>query len=124
VQNVNAWTKAGVMMRDGLAADAAHAFMIQTPTTTKGTSFQRRVTAGGTSTSTTGPAVAPPYWVRLARSGNTFTAAVSPNGTTWTVVGSDTIPMGSTIEVGLAVASHVAGSLATATFDNVSVTAP
>jgi len=39
VQNVNAWTKAGVMVRNGLTAGAAHAFMIQTPTTTKGQRF-------------------------------------------------------------------------------------
>ena len=123
VQNVNAWTKAGVMVRNGLAGGAAHAFMIQTPTTTKGTAFQRRSTANGTTTNTAGPAVAPPYWVKLVHSGNTIAAAISPNGTTWTAVGTDTIVMGTTINVGLAVSSHVAGNLATATFDNVTVTA-
>jgi predicted amidohydrolase/regulation of enolase protein 1 (concanavalin A-like superfamily) len=122
VQNVSTWTKAGVMVRDGLTAGAAHAFMIQTPTTIKGTAFQRRAVANAATTSGAGPAVAPPYWVRLARSGNTFTASVSPNGTTWTVVGADTIAMGATVDVGLAVSSHVAASLATATFDNVTIT--
>jgi regulation of enolase protein 1 (concanavalin A-like superfamily) len=116
------WTKAGVMVRDGTAAGAPHAFMLQTPTTARGTAFQRRVTGNGTTTSTAGPAVAPPYWVRLERSGNTITGSVSPNGTTWTVVGSDAVPMGATINVGLALSSHVAGTLATATFDNVTVT--
>jgi hypothetical protein len=60
--------------------------------------------------------------VKLARAGDVFTASVSPDGVTWTVVGSDTIVMGSTINVGLAVSSHVAGTLATATFDNVAIT--
>jgi regulation of enolase protein 1 (concanavalin A-like superfamily) len=123
VQNVSAWTKAGVMMRGGLAPGATHAFMIQTPTTAKGTAFQRRVTAGGTTTSTAGPVVVPPYWVKLARHGDTFSASVSPDGITWTAVGSQTIVMEATINVGLAVSSHLAGSLATATFDNVAVTA-
>jgi regulation of enolase protein 1 (concanavalin A-like superfamily) len=123
VQNVNGWTKAGVMLRNGLAAGAPHAFMIQTPTTVRGTAFQRRPTANGTTTHTAGPAVAPPYWVGLVRNGDTITAAVSPNGTTWTVVGTDTIVMGTTINIGLAVSSHIAGSVATATFDNVTVTA-
>jgi regulation of enolase protein 1 (concanavalin A-like superfamily) len=122
VSNTDPWTKAGVMVRDGLTAGAAHAFMIQTPTTIKGTAFQRRAVANAATTSGAGPAVAPPYWVRLARSGNTFTASVSPNGTTWTVVGADTIAMGATVDVGLAVSSHVAASLATATFDNVTIT--
>ena len=123
VQNVDSWTKAGVMVRNGLAAGAAHAFMIQTPTTTRGTAFQRRSTVNGATTHTAGPVVAPPYWVKLVRSGDTITAAVSPNGTTWTVVGTNTIAMGTTINIGLAVSSHVAGSLATTTFDNVAVTA-
>jgi phosphatidylserine/phosphatidylglycerophosphate/cardiolipin synthase-like enzyme/regulation of enolase protein 1 (concanavalin A-like superfamily) len=123
VQNVNSWTKAGVMFRDGSTAGAAHGFMISTPTTIKGTAFQRRVTAGGVSTHTAGPVVAPPYWLKLARSGNTITASASADGNTWTVVGTDTIVMGPTISVGLAVSSHVSGALATATFDNVAVTA-
>jgi hypothetical protein len=38
------------------------------------------------------------------------------------VVGTDTIVMGTTINIGLAVSSHLAGSLATATFDSVRVT--
>ena len=122
VQNVHSWTKVGVMFRDGLTPGAAHGFAIVTPSTVKGTAFQRRVTAGGISTHTAGPAVAPPYWVKLARAGDVFTASVSPDGTTWTVVGSETIVMGSTVNVGLAVSSHVAGTLATATFDNVVIT--
>ena len=122
VENVNAWTKAGVMMRDTTASGSAHAFMISTPTTTKGLAFQRRVTTGGASTNTAGPVAAPPYWVRLTRSGNTITAATSANGTTWTTVASDTFTMGTTIRVGLAVSSHVAGTPATAVFDNVTIT--
>ncbi|MGE3403272.1 MAG: phospholipase D-like domain-containing protein [Vicinamibacterales bacterium] len=122
VQNISSWTKVGVMFRDGLTTGAAHGFAIVTPSTVKGTAFQRRVTAGGASTHTAGPAVAPPYWVKLARAGDIFTASVSPDGVTWTVVGSDTIVMGSTINVGLAVSSHVAGTLATATFDSVAIT--
>ena len=45
----------------------------------------------------------------------------SANGTTWTLMGSQTITMGSTVYVGLAVTSHKTTALATATFDNVSV---
>jgi hypothetical protein len=39
-----------------------------------------------------------------------------------TQVGTDTIAMGSSVNVGLAVSSHVNGTLATATFDHVTVT--
>ena len=43
----------------------------------------------------------------------------STNGTTWSLVGSDTISMASTVYVGLAVTSHNPGARATATFTNV-----
>jgi len=123
VQNVNAWTKAGVMMRNSLSASAAQGFMIVAASSAKGTPFQRRPLDGGTSVSTSGALVTAPYWVKLVRAGNLITAYESADGTSWVVVGSDSFTMGSSILVGLAVSSHVAGTNATATFDNVSVTA-
>jgi regulation of enolase protein 1 (concanavalin A-like superfamily) len=122
VENVNAWTKAGVMIRDGLGADAAHAFMLVTPSTTKGTAFQRRPTAGGTSLNTPGPLAAPPYWVKLVRLGAAISAYASADGATWTLVDSESITMAATMNVGLAVSSHSDGVAATATFTNVTVT--
>jgi hypothetical protein len=119
VQNVDAWVKAGVMMRDGLTAGAAHAFMLVSPG--KGLAFQRRVSAGGISTHTSGGSGTAPAWVRLTRTGNVFTAERSADGATWTLVGSETIGMGATISVGLAVSSHRDGTLATATFDGVGI---
>ena len=44
VDYVHRWTKAGLMIRDGLAPDARHAFVLATPTTEKGVAFQRRPT--------------------------------------------------------------------------------
>ena len=61
-------------------------------------------------------------WVKLERRGNTITAYSSTNGLNWTLVGSDTFVMGPNVHVGLAVSSHVTGQLATATFDQVTVT--
>jgi hypothetical protein len=87
----------------------------------KGLAFQRRTAAGGLSVSTSGGPGAAPYWVRLHRAGNAITASVSPDGTSWTFVGSDTIPMGQSVLVGLAVSSHITGATATARFDNVTV---
>jgi regulation of enolase protein 1 (concanavalin A-like superfamily) len=122
LQNLDVWTKAGVMMRDGLSAGAAHASMFVSPTTLKGSAYQRRPTADGASVSTTGPAVKPPYWVKVVRQGTTFTAYTSLDGTGWTPVGSETIVMADVIDVGLAVVSHKNGTLATATFTDVTVT--
>ena len=120
VENVNAWTKAGVMIRASTSSGSAHAFMMVTPG--KGLAFQRRPASGGATTHTAGPAGTAPYWVRLQRQGNTLTASVSTNGITWTTVGSETMTMSSSVLVGLAVSSHVTGTLATAVFDNVAVT--
>ncbi len=121
VQYVASWTKAGVMMRETLDPGSPHGFMLVSAG--KGLAFQRRVSANGLSTSTAGAAVAAPQYVRLKRSGNTITASASSDGTNWTTVGSDTIAMSSTIYVGLAVSSHVAGTLATAKFSSTAVAA-
>jgi hypothetical protein len=120
VQNVAAWTKAGVMMRETLSAGSRHALMLMSAG--KGPSFQRRVATNGVSTSTSGGTGTAPAFVKLTRAGNTITAFQSADGVAWTTVGSDTIAMAATIHVGLAVTSHVAGTLATATFDSTVVT--
>ena len=51
-----------------------------------------------------------------------FTAYESVDGTTWSEIGSDTIPMDQSIYIGLAVTSHTTSASATCTFDNVTVT--
>jgi regulation of enolase protein 1 (concanavalin A-like superfamily) len=122
-QRVNDWTKAGVMIRASTAAGSAHAFMLATPTGVKGLAFQRRAVAGGVSTHTAGGCGVPPVWVRLTRAGNIITAYRSADGVAWSLVGSDTIVMAATVNVGLAVSSHDNATLATATFDQVRITA-
>jgi regulation of enolase protein 1 (concanavalin A-like superfamily) len=121
VQNVAAWVKAGVMIRSELTAGSAHAMMMVTPG--KGNAFQRRTVGGGTSSSTPGSFVTAPYWVKLARLGDSITASESSDGVTWRTVGSATISMPGVVFAGLALSSHSATALAAATFDRVSVTA-
>ena len=120
VQNINAWTKAGVMIRETTDPGSSQAFMLLSYS--KGTAFQRRPTTGGGSVSTTGTTtLAAPYWVRLDRAGDTMTAYQSPDGVMWSVVGTDTIPMATSVLVGLGVSSHTTTATATAVFDNVSI---
>src|SRR5206468_9754897 len=65
-----------------------------------------------------------PYWIKLARSGNVFTMYSSADGVNWLQLGaSQTVSMAPNVYVGLAVSSRTTSSLATATFDNVSITA-
>jgi regulation of enolase protein 1 (concanavalin A-like superfamily) len=104
VTNANAWSKAGVMFRESLTAGSAHAFVLVSAA--KGVAYQRRELTGGVSVSTAGSLSAPPRWLRLDRSGNTFSAYESADGATWTLVGRDTIAMAPQIYVGVAATSH------------------
>ncbi|MDE3099526.1 MAG: RICIN domain-containing protein, partial [Verrucomicrobiota bacterium] len=65
-----------------------------------------------------------PYWVKIVRSGNTFTGYSSPDGSTWTQVGSISVTMASGVDAGLAVCAHNNTALNTSTFDNVSIAGP
>jgi regulation of enolase protein 1 (concanavalin A-like superfamily) len=123
IQNVNAWTKAGVMIRNSLSPSAAHGFQLVAASATKGVPYQRRLSDGAVTVSSPGSLNTAPRWVRLVRAGSRITGYESADGVNWTVVGSDTFAMGSTVLVGLGVSSHVAGVNATATFDNVTVSA-
>lgn len=119
--NTWVWAKAGVMIRQSLAANSPHAFMLVTPGS--GTAFQYRVTANGNSSNVGGGALAAPYWVKLVRAGNSFTGFQSPNGVTWTQVGSATIAMTGGVYVGLASTTNNVAASGTAVLDNVTVIA-
>jgi len=100
-----AQAKVGVMIRESVAPGSAMAGMFVTGSAA--TTYIRRTTTGGTASATAGsPATVPlPYWVKLDRTGDTFVASISPDGSNWTVVGTDTIPMPSGSFVGFAVTS-------------------
>ena len=75
VSFANAWSKAGVMVRETLDAAASHATILVSAG--KGVAFQRREATGGQSVSTAGSPSGPPRWLKLVRSGNSFTASES-----------------------------------------------
>ncbi|HEX6463955.1 MAG TPA: Ig-like domain-containing protein, partial [Vicinamibacterales bacterium] len=100
----DAWSKAGLMIRETLSAGSAHAFALVSAG--RGVAFQRRPVADQETVSTSGSSAAPPDWVRLKRNGSLFTAYESSDGSTWTVIGSDTIPMADSVYVGIAATSH------------------
>jgi chitodextrinase/regulation of enolase protein 1 (concanavalin A-like superfamily) len=120
--NTSGFAKAGVMVRETLAAGASEASTLLTPS--NGALFVDRSGTGSASNSVHGPGVAAPYWVQIVRQGNQFTSLISPDGNAWTTIGSISIPMASSVDVGLAVTSHDDGTLSTVVFDHVSVGAP
>lgn len=116
------WSKAGVMIRSSLRGDAAHALALVSAA--KGVAFQRRPANAGGSAHTAGPAVRAPWWVRLVRTGTMVTAYASQNGAVWTPIGSDTIALGATAYVGVAVTSHEPARRTTATVSALTTTHP
>lgn len=119
LQPVDPWTKGGIMVREGLLADAPNVTLEVTPG--NGIVLQSRAVRGGQSISTKVTGVAP-QWLRLQRTGSSFTASYSANGTTWTTLGIRAITLTSQVLVGLSLTSHNPATLATATYDNVLVT--
>ena len=120
-----AYAKAGVMIRDGSAANAGYAFSFLTPSTGaggQGANFEYRNGAGSAaqSAASTG-GVSAPGWVKLVRRGGVFTAFRSTDGVNWLQNGPAVgIAMGATVQVGVAVSGGGA-ALNTAALSNVSV---
>lgn len=123
--NTDPWAKAGVMMRESLAANSRFALMLMTPGA-NGAAFQYRTATGGSAAPSNSQdnVSTIPRWIRLVRQGNTFSGYSSVNGTAWTLRNAITMTMPATIYVGLAVTSHLDGTLGTAVFDNVSLVLP
>ncbi|MFB9276885.1 DNRLRE domain-containing protein [Cohnella cellulosilytica] len=122
----NGWAKAGVMIRETLDADSKFADVVVTPS--NGISFQRRVSTGQNLSNTTGYYDSVPggvsEFVKLVRSGDTFTGYKSADGVSWTQIGSPVaLPMNSAVYVGLAATSHNAAALGISTFDRVAIEA-
>jgi hypothetical protein len=125
VVNTNTWAKAGVMIRQSIDAGSIHAFMPITAGGGNGASFQGRVTGNGASNNAdkAAPVIAAPYWVKIERKGLSFSGYISPDGKTWTQLGTaQTIAMNNPVLIGLALCSHDAALTTVAGFSNVSFT--
>ena len=126
ITNTNASAKGGVMIRETLDPGSQYAIVAVTPTT--GVKFERRLTNNDVSVGTTQAGLPAPRWLKLTRTGNTLTAQHSADGVTWTDVTataaatSDTVVMGGTIYIGVALTSHAANVACTAVFSNIKTT--
>ena len=114
----NSRAKSGVMIRESLDADAPHAFMAMTPSSSS--YFVFRTEAGESSDEDRG-SESLPHWVRLVREGNVLTGFSSEDGDDWDEVGSATVSLSDDVLVGLAVTSRRSGELSTAMFTNVAI---
>jgi beta-glucanase (GH16 family) len=117
--NTNTYAKAGVMFREALTPTSKHA--MTDVSAGAGVEFLTRSAVSGITAADVAAGTAP-KWIRVVRSGNTFTSYTSDNGTAWTQLGTPkTIAMASTIYAGLAVTSHNNGTLTTGVFSDVIV---
>jgi regulation of enolase protein 1 (concanavalin A-like superfamily) len=124
LQGGSGYVSAGVMIRESLNAGSTNAKTADWASY-HAIYFDVRSTTGGSTSEPASLGVTPPYWVKVSRSGNTFSSYVSSDGVTWVQLGtSQTISMAQNVYVGLAVTSGSSSTYATATFDNVSITNP
>lgn len=113
------WSIAGVMIRDSLADDSAHASISMTGG--HGTQLVWRPDEGQSSDAVGGWGEVP-RWVRLQRVGSNFSSFFSSDGVTWDPLGDVTVNVSGTVYVGLAVSSHSAFYPQMGVFDNLSIT--
>jgi len=134
ISNQDFWTKGGLMIRDNLTAGSPNAFMFGTSSPDhEEPVFQWRDTQGGGSAdfgNHINHLQAAPVWLRLTRTGNSFSgywAHDNGDGThgDWNQIGSahTVTGMGTTVYVGLALTEHNNQTqLATATYDHLTIT--
>lgn len=115
-------SEAGLMMRESAAATSR--FVGVRVTGSEGVSFYHRATDSTDAVvSATLPLASAPCWLRLVRSGSSYTAffATDNDGTAgpWQALGTEqsVVFNGTTHDIGMAVSSHVDATLGTAVFD-------
>ncbi|MCW5558970.1 MAG: hypothetical protein KIT22_14210, partial [Verrucomicrobiae bacterium] len=129
VTQTDLYTKAGLMVRDSLNANARHLFALVFPSNAArnnndgGYEFQSRDTVGGSAAAIYPPAPSPRFaypntWLRLKRAGNVWTAYSSDDGRNWRLYATKILALPDTVYFGLALTAHTgSGARATAKFD-------
>jgi hypothetical protein len=118
----DAWAKSGVMLR--ASADPASPFYAVCTTPSNGIVVQARTAEGSDAIQVGAVSGSAPVYLEVTRTGTTFSAATSDNGTTWTPVpGSSLSIPGFTgaVLAGMAVCSSDPELLSTAVFNSVAV---
>lgn len=117
----DAWTKAGIMIRESTDPQSRHALLVVTPG--QGSAFQRREESGQGTLHTPGPPVTAPFWLRLQWREGEITASTSVDGKVWKESGRAFVPFAGAVLPGLCLSGHHASQEAAASFDHVVIEA-
>ena len=120
--NTDPWAKAGLMMRASTDPGSPYFAVFATPG--NGIAVQWRSAQGGSSGQVTTAGTVPAY-LKITRTGTTFSAYTSPDGSTWTLVPGSTQALANLTGAllrGFAVNSHNTGKLGAAVLNSVTTT--
>ncbi len=127
VEDVDQWTKAGLMIRSGLQPVDKQVMIVGNPRDRVEWAYRPDI-AANTAGADTGEGSTPfPHYLRLLRAGNTITAEHSADGVSWEQINgqsSITIDLPSKVYIGLVVSSHDSVRSAAAEFSEVKVVNP
>ncbi len=114
--DTHGWAKAGVMIRESLAANSKSAMVCVTAR--NGISFQHRTETGNFTGQTAVPGNTVPKWLKITRVGSSFSGFYSNDKVVWTQIGTaKTINMIPSVTMGMAVTSHNNPVLTTSTME-------
>jgi hypothetical protein len=122
--DTDTWAKAGIMVRDDITQPGVSpGYVILAEAPGEGYVVQWDSTGSGQLDSNSAPpdsgsgTAAYPTWLKLVRSGDTYTGYYSTDDSTWTLVGTATAPGATaTQDVGVFTCSHSAGTIGEADF--------
>jgi glucose/arabinose dehydrogenase len=147
--NSDPWAKAGLMIRQSTTTGAHWVDALVTPDVSPntpningigcnahgclsplpavipkvGNGVREQTYTGSESAGPTLPGYANPNkWLKLTRNGSIFTSFESTDGVHWTSIGSQTVPMTGTVDIGLFVTSHNIGEVSAVALDHVTIT--
>jgi hypothetical protein len=117
IDKIDPFNKAGVMIRENLSSNSRFVFL----GLTSGYEilFLNRQESGDSSVKISLPGYTPPYFFKIVKSGNAYSGYISPDNTTWTLIGTMQNKMlPDALYAGMAVTSHDNLQLSHAKFKN------
>ncbi|WP_249416119.1 alpha-galactosidase [Streptomyces sp. TS71-3] len=123
--DTDVWAKAGIMVRNDITdSDTSPGYLALVETPGNGYLLDWDADGDGKldSQDSTGTATYP-SWLKLVRDGSTYSGYYSTDGSTWNLVGTETVPTAAaTQDVGLTATSHAAATTGEVDFDGFSTT--